>query len=287
TALTTPPFRELLAASPYFDDVMTDKRPKPWRIGRWLRVAKQLRRGHFDRVYDLQRNQRTAVLYRVLGGGREIEWSGVIPGCSHFVRDDPADRRHIADRLEEQLAAAGIAESLPADFSWLTGDVGRFALPPAYVLLVPGGAPRRPEKRAPVAAFAALARHLLGQGIAPVLIGTDAEREQIDAILRECPGAVGLCNRTGFGDIADLARGAVGAVGNDTGAMHLAAAVDCPSLVLFSPASDPRRIAPRGRRVRILQADPLTALPGARLIAGWDALLGEDQATGAPPAILR
>ena len=271
-ALTTSRFADLLQRSGYFDDVLIDDRLKPWQVAGWLSLAQVLRGKHFDRVYDLQRNERTSVLYRVIGFGRRLEWSGVIPGCSHYVRDDPDDRRHITDRLAEQLAAAGIPEVQPTDLAWLTGNPLRFGLPSAYALLVPGGAPHRPEKRAPAEAFAGLGRHLVGQGIAPVLLGTDNERDQIDAIAGACPGMIDLSDRTSFGDIADLARGAAGAVGNDTGAMHLAAAVGCPSLVLFSDVSDPSRVRPIGRRVHVVETETLQTLSIAQLVAAWEEL---------------
>ena len=271
-ALTTRRFSDLLRQSGYFDEVLIDDRLKPWQIGGWLSLAALLRGRRFDRVYDLQRNERTAILYRILSFGRRPEWSGVIAGCSHYVRDDPDDRRHITDRLAEQLAAAGIAESLPADLAWLRGNIAQFQLPPAYALIVPGGAPHRPEKRAPAEAFAGLGRHLIGQGIAPVLLGTGSERDQIDAIAGACPGIIDLCDSTSFGDIADLARGAVAAVGNDTGAMHLAAAIGCPSLVLFSSASDPSRVRPLGRRVHVVESDTLRTLAIPQLIAAWEEL---------------
>ena len=270
--LTTRRFGDLLAQSGYFDDVMIDDRLKPWQTGGWLALARLLRRRRFDRVYDLQRNERTAILYRIIAFGRAVEWSGVVRGGSHYVRDDPDDRRHIVERLAEQLAVAGIPDLVPPDLVWLTGDIGQFALPPSYALMVPGGAPHRPEKRASAECFAGLGRHLVGQGIAPVLLGTESERHQIDAILASCPGAIDLSDRTSFGDIADLARGAVGGVGNDTGAMHLAAAVGCPSLVLFSAASDPKRVCPQGRLVHVLETERLDGLQIARLIAGWQEL---------------
>ena len=275
TGLTTRRFADLLRDSGYFDEVLVDDRLKPWRLASWLRLARLLRGRRFDWVYDLQRNERTAMLYRILRAGRSLEWSGVVRSCSHHVRDDPNDRRHITIRLAEQLEVAGIAESLPAELGWLRGDIARFGLPSAYALLVPGGAPHRPEKRAPAQAFAGLARHLAGQGIAPVLLGTSEERDQIDAIIRACPGTIDLSDRTSFGDIADLARGAVGAVGNDTGAMHLAAAAGCPSLVLFSNMSDPMRVAPQGRRVHVLETETLRNLETDRLIAAWQALASD------------
>ena len=272
TALTTSRFAGLLEHSGYFDEVLLDDRLKPWQVGGWLALARRLRSKHVDRVYDLQRNERTAILYRAMGFGRRLEWSGVIPGCSHYVRDDPDDRRHIAERLAEQLAIAGIPETKPADLTWLAGDIGHFDLPPAYALIVPGGAPHRPEKRAPAETFAGLGRHLVGQGIAPVLLGTGSERDQIDAIAGACPGMIDLSDRTSFGEIAELARHATGAIGNDTGAMHLTAAVGCPSLVLFSAASDPSRVRPLGRRVHLVETDTLRTLSIPALIAAWEEL---------------
>src|SRR5689334_5283729 len=81
--LTTRPFAELLSDSGYFDDILIDDRPKLPQALDWLRLARLLRSRNFDRVYDLQRNQRTALLYRVIGAGRRLEWSGVLRGASH------------------------------------------------------------------------------------------------------------------------------------------------------------------------------------------------------------
>src|SRR5438067_4091343 len=144
-ALTTSRFADLLRHTGYFDEVLLDERLRPWQIGGWLALARVLRGKHFDRIYDLQRNERTTILYRVISFGRHLEWSGVIPGCSHYVRDDPDDRRHIADRVAEQLAVAGIPETKPAGLGWLTGAIGHFALLPAYALSVAGGSQLRPE----------------------------------------------------------------------------------------------------------------------------------------------
>jgi ADP-heptose:LPS heptosyltransferase len=94
------------------------------------------------------------------------------------------------------------------------------------------------------------------------------------AVLAACPGAVNLCDCTGFDDIAALARQARGALGNDTGTMHLIAASGCPTLVLFSGASNPAIVAPRGRCVRTLRHEPLSALPLDEVVQAWDAMLG-------------
>src|SRR5437762_9015964 len=96
TALTTSRFADLHRHSGYFDEVLLDERLKPWQIGGWLALARVLRGKHFDRIYDLQRNERTAILYRVISYAVFRLKKKVIPGCSHHVRDDPDDRLHIA-----------------------------------------------------------------------------------------------------------------------------------------------------------------------------------------------
>ncbi|HRD47102.1 MAG TPA: glycosyltransferase family 9 protein, partial [Caulobacter sp.] len=73
----------------------------------------------------------------------------------------------------------------------------------------------------------------------------DEEAALADVILARAPGAVSLVGRTSFGDIADLARGAALAVGNDTGPMHIAVAAGVPAVVLFSRDSNPDLSAPR------------------------------------------
>jgi ADP-heptose:LPS heptosyltransferase len=273
TLLTTAPFVGLVEDSGYFDKIIADERPKLWRLAAWWRLARTLREARFERVYDLQRSQRTNLLFRVITAGRRCEWSGVTPGCSHYVHDDRNDGRHILDKLDEQLQAAGLPPLPPPDIAWLTGDIERFCLPRPYGLIIPGCTPRRPEKRAPAELFAGFARHLLADGITPVLLGTEQEKEQIEAVQAGCPEAVNLCDQTRFGDIAELARNAAGALGNDTGAMHLIAATGCPSLVLFSGASNPGIVAPRGACVRTLQRDPLSALPLEEMVGAWRDML--------------
>jgi len=83
-------------------------------------------------------------------------------------------------------------------------------------------------------------------------------------ITRHVPEGVNLGGKTSFEEIAVLARMALGAIGNDTGPMHLIAASGAPSLVLFSSESDPDLCAPRpgaqGGKVAVLRKPDLVAL---------------------------
>src|SRR5438270_10078608 len=95
TALTTRRFAGLLRHSGYFDEVLLDERLKPWQIGGWLALARVLRGKHFDRIYDLQRNERTTILYRVISYAVFCLKKKNMPACLHYVGDDPDDRRHV------------------------------------------------------------------------------------------------------------------------------------------------------------------------------------------------
>ena len=263
TLLTTGPFADLARMSPWFDEVWTDTRPRLWQPGAWLALRARLRGGRFDMVYDLQTSDRSGWYFRLMGRPR---WSGIAPGCSHPDSNPEREHIHTIERQAIQLGLAGIAEVPPPDLSWLTADLARFKLPARYALLVPGGAAHRPAKRWPVEQYIALARALAAQGIAPVLIGTQADAGPIAMIDGAVIEARSLLGQTGFAEIAALARGAALAVGNDSGPMHLIAAAGCRAVVLFSAASDPALCAPRGR-VTILGRPSLADLPLAEVVA--------------------
>ncbi|OJX77448.1 glycosyltransferase family 9 protein [Magnetospirillum sp. 64-120] len=270
TLLTTRPFAEMAVASPWFDHVWLDEKPRLWQLGKVAALRAKLRGGRFTRVYDLQTSDRSGWYFRLMGAG--VEWSGIAKGCSHPHANPRRDVMHTIDRQAEQLAMAGI-ESVPApDLSWTEADLSRFGLPRPYALLCPGGAPHRPAKRWPAEYFGQLAQWLVERGITPVLLGTDKEKVEIDKIAAACPQARPLVGQTGFLDILGLGRQALVAVGNDTGPMHLVAASQAPSLVLFSAESDPALCAPRGRVV-ILRQDDLADLPPATVMDRIAAIL--------------
>ena len=290
TLLTTAPYADWMAASPWFDRVLIDTRPAWWDLLGVLRLRHALAGGRFDRVYDLQTSRRSSHYFRLFPRAARPEWSGIAPGCSHPDRDPNRDRIHDIDRLHGQLHQAGITEIPPPDLSWCRGDIARFALPRPFALLVPGSAPHRPVKRWPAAHYRALAAWLTRQGIAPVVLGSAREHALADAICAgtgsETARARDLTGQTGFGDLAALGRAAALAIGNDTGPMHLLATAGCPSLVLFSADSDPVRCAPRAPpgapAVRVLRRDDLATLTPAEVIADAASELMPAMRTAAP-----
>ena len=258
TLLTTAPFAPMLAGSPWFDRVAIDPRPT-WYDLPGLAALRRTLQG-FDLVYDLQTSGRSSRYFRIAG---RPAWSGIARGASLPHANPARDTLHTIHRQRDQLAMAGVPPGPPADLAWLVADAPD--VPTPFALLVPGAAPHRPAKRWPADRFGALARRLDTRGICPVVIGTASEAPLARAILRACPPAQDLTGRTTLPQLAGLAARATLAVGNDTGPMHLAAAVGCRGVVLFSADSDPALTAPPG--LVVLRAPDLADLPVERVAA--------------------
>ena len=248
TLLTIPMLAGMAKTMGWFDEVWADARPLLWNIGGWWSLARKLNGGRFSRVYDLQTSDRSNFYFRLMSPpfGSRPEWSGIAAGASHPHANPRRGFLHTVERQKEQLAGIGIHDVPPPDLAWAQADLVRFELPASYALLVPGGSAHRPEKRWPATHYAELARRLVAIGTTPLLLGAGAERADLAAIAAAAPGARDLCGQTSFTEIIALARGARFAVGNDTGPMHLIAAAGCPTVALFSHASDPALCAPRG-----------------------------------------
>ncbi len=276
TLLTTPPYASLAAASPYFDRIETDGRPK--RLSQTLSMLSRLRRARYDRVYDLQTSTRSSAYFYALWP-RPPQWSGIAPGASHPHGNPGRDHMHTLERQAEQLQDAGIWPDAPVvrgtapapDLSFMAADPAperrpeHFGLSRPYVLLVPGASAHRPGKRWPAARYADLAGRLAAKDFDVGVIGGPGEAQIGAEIAAAGPHVHDLTARTDYAQIAGLGARATVVVGNDTGPTHLLAATGVHTVVLFSAESDPALCAPRGRRVDVLQVQALADLPVERV----------------------
>lgn len=266
TLLTTPPFETLAKLSPYFDAVEFDGRPAG--PGAWLALVAKLRRARFDRVYDLQTNDRTNLLFQALRPAPPA-WSGVAFGCGLPHRNRGRESMHPLERHAQQLEHAGVwpdapvapLSAAPPDISWILAKTqpktrAGSKAPRPTALLIPGSSAHRTEKRWPVANYGALAARLETEGFDVLIVGGLQEGELARGIQRLAPRARDLTGRTDFAQIAALGARAAVAIGNDTGPVHLIAAAGAPTIALFSSASSPELSAPRGH-VTVFQAPDL------------------------------
>jgi len=266
TLLTTAPFEAMGRECGYFDAIQIDERPKWYQLGGWLKLRQSLIAGGYDRVYDLQNNDRSSLYFQLLPKSKRPEWVGIAKGASHRNISPERTAGHAFDGHVQTLALAGIKDVKVDPLQWMQADISDLGLQKPYILLAPGSAPDRPEKRWPAQHFGELAQQLHALGYQPVLLGTKAEQDVTDAIAALCPKALNLNSRTSLYQIAALGRDAALAIGNDTGPMHLVGATRCPCLVLFSQHSNPVRHAPKGDHVQILQKEELADLGVSKVL---------------------
>ena len=151
------------------------------------------------------------------------------------------------------------------------------------------GAEYGPAKRWPAQHFAELARLLHARGYAIWLIGSPRDAEIGQAVQSQSGGIChDLCGRTGLSEAIDLLALARLVVSNDSGLMHVAAALDRPMAALYG-SSSPGFTPPFSDKARIVSLnlpcspcfkracplghfDCMTQLAPQRVLAEIDAL---------------
>jgi heptosyltransferase-2 len=117
------------------------------------------------------------------------------------------------------------------------------------------GAEYGPAKRWPPAYFAELGRTLKKEGHAVWLIGAAKDSDIARDIVRLSGGAcVNLCGRTTLDQAVDLLASARLVITNDSGLMHVAAAVDTPLIAIYG-SSTPAFTPPLSPAARIEKID--------------------------------
>ncbi len=263
--LTTPPFAELAQMSPWFDEVRVETRASWLNIAALLRLRRALR--GFDFVYDLQTSKRTNRYFWLAG---KPNWSGTARGSSNPHANPGRNHMHSIERQREQLQMGGVRHFPVPDLSWLVAAPIPFDLPARFALLVPGTSPHHLAKRWPLRHFADLAVMAEKSGLMPVVVGSRGERPLAVRIQESAKSTLDLTGKTSIAQLAAIAARAELTVGGDTGPVHLAAAVGCDTLALFSGASDPKLAAPRtptGHWGRILREKDLANLSVAKVAA--------------------
>lgn len=253
TILTSPRYKAIFARCPWIDDVMLDQRGSRLRVDLLFKLRRQLRRGNFDCVYDLQGNRRTGMYYYWL----DVPWVGSVAGRPYPQKPCIA----AVDTMHALLTAAGLEarHTRRPDIFWLADDVTPLlsaqGVVPGFVLLIPGSSARHPEKRWPF--YAELAGRLTADGKQVVMAPGPDEIDLCGSI----PG-ISLFDAgkpLSVFQLVGLSRHAGFVIGNDTGPAHIAAHVGARGLCLFGPAIPPAATF-IDRRFAVLQVADLARL---------------------------
>ena len=257
------------------DEVVTI--PRASGAARWRTLAANagaVRAGRASRGVLLPNSLQTAVMAWRAGIPERWGYRGNARGWL-LTRAVPRPRTlvHQTDYYRHLVAALGIpnGERVPQlDVPSGLADAARGMLagagwtPGTRLVGIAPGAAYGGAKRWPPERFAAAAAELArAHGLLPVLVGSEADRPAACAIEAELdkighagsrPRAINLAGRTDLPQLAGVLTLCAVFVSNDSGAMHLAAAVGTPVVALFGP-TDERVTAPVASRARVLTAD--------------------------------
>src|SRR5436309_9253514 len=263
TLLVRPFVAGLYAAAPFIDKVWSEA--KPSRLTDWIRITRDIRNRQFDMALLLPNSFESALMMLLAGVPQRVgyategrQWmltNGVTAGSKsvHQMQyyldlvkvisatvESPSIEieatRHERDTARKLLATEGIPYSAPF-----------LALSPGAAY---GTAKRWHEDR-----FANVADNLARElGFCVAVIGSEMERSIATRICERMasPTAV-LAGKTSLETLIGVLAESSLMITNDSGPMHIAAALGVPTVAIFGP-TDERITGPCGPRTRIVKS---------------------------------
>ncbi len=265
--MLAPPWTEkLLRQMPEIDEVIVNPFPHgALQLGARRLLGKQLRAARYDQAIVLPNSWKSAL----------VPFFADIPRRTGFVGEARYILLNDARKLDKQKLPlmverfAQLAEDCNAEIPRPLADP-KLSVAPSQrdaalhklnmtldkpVAAFCPGAEYGPAKRWPAAYYAEIACRLQQQGYAVWLIGSAKDKPVADEINQLATGSCeNLCGRTDLGDAIAVLSCARVVVSNDSGLMHLAAALDRPMLALFG-SSSPQFTPPLSPHAQVVKFD--------------------------------
>jgi len=223
-------------------------------LGELKALFRDLKKENYDLVIDLQGLLRSGIITAATGARIRIGFKEAREGSRLFYTHKVEGGKdiHAVDRYLK------IADFLGCDMSDVRFPFPSFdstsspILDPSssedYALIVPGA--RWRTKRWPPENFGEIASLL---PLKSIIVGGKADRDIADEIVAFSKGkAISLAGKTTLKELVAVIRGARLVISNDSGPMHIAAALGIPVFAIFGP-TDAVRTGPYGKRHRIIR----------------------------------
>ncbi|MGY8769299.1 MAG: glycosyltransferase family 9 protein [Pirellulales bacterium] len=242
--VTQPLQAEVLQGHPDLDHLIVVEKGWLKSPRQLLQTRKQLRSHRFDLSIDVQGLTKSGMASWLSGAKRRISFTR---GQARELAPTFANcwveptREYIASKYLELLKPLGIETEqleyrLPEDYeaaevvaAWLEqSEIGI-----DYCVINPGAGWF--SKTWSTKRFAEVARHLHACHAMQSVVtwGSEQEKAWAEEIAQQSGGAAVVCNRFSIGQLKELIRHASLFVGNDTGPLHFAVALDTPTVSLF------------------------------------------------------
>ena len=221
-------------------------------------IFSDLRNEGYDMAIDLQGLLRSGLLTMASSSALRIGFKDAREGGRFFYthRVETGKDMHAVDRYLRIAEAVGcdisniifpmplIKDSDIEDIRWIKDELRE------YAVIAPGG--RWQTKRWDAESFGRLASHL---PLKTIVVGSKADEPASERIVGLSKGnAISLAGKTDIRQLIGIMRHAKFVVSNDSGAMHIAAALGVPVIAIFGPTS-PQRTGPYGRGHIAIRSD--------------------------------
>ena len=260
--LVTPACAGLVERHPLVDEVIRFERKelgKGWRSPRAVvelfRFTRSLKEKKFDLVIDLQGLFRSGWLAGATKAPVRVGMANAREGAplfyTHRVETGTAEQ-HAVERYLTVMEALGCGRG-PVEFVFAVDDGDREFVrgvtPARYAVLMPGA--NWITKQWPVEKFAGLVGPLKDRfGLECVVAGGP----DVVGLGGKIAGAVNLAGKTNLRQLVALLERAELVVANDSGPMHIAAALGRPLVTPYGP-TNPVRTGPYGRMGSVVRVE--------------------------------
>ncbi|OGW30920.1 MAG: hypothetical protein A2X54_04320 [Nitrospirae bacterium GWF2_44_13] len=211
-------------------------------------LFKSLKAERYDIVIDLQGLLRSGILAKATGAPVRIGFKEAREGSRIFYTHTVKAGKdvHAVDRYLEMAKFLGCDTSevkfpFPLSFTSQLSPFS-FQLPDKYAVIVPGA--RWETKRWHPERFGELASML---SIRSVIVGGESDIDIAGIVVKNSgSNAVSIVGKTNLKELIEIMRNARFVVTNDSGPMHIAAALNVPVFAIFGP-TNPLRTGPYGK----------------------------------------
>jgi len=219
-------------------------------------LFKRLRDEKYDLVVDLQGLLRSGLITRATRAPVRIGFTEAREGSRLFYTEKVKGGKdiHAVDRYMKIASALGcnateiafpfpLSGTEPRAMHHMKEHLGD------YAVIVPGA--RWKTKIWPAESFGIVAKKL---PVHSVVIGSSADKGIAERVVSASDGqAVSMAGETDLRELIEIMRGARVVITNDSGPMHIAAALHIPVVAVFGPTS-PALTGPYGRGHVVLQS---------------------------------
>lgn len=235
-------------------------------FGERRRLGKSLI-GRFDTAIVLPKSFKTALLPFFAKIPQRI---GYIGEMRYGLLSDTRklDKQRLPKTID-RFAYLGIARtdstptlsypSLHIDQARQQALANEFTLQKPLLALCPG-AEYGPSKQWAMADFAEIAKRATAKGFQVIALGSPKDQESIQKIIQQAPAVINLAGKTSITDAIDLLALSDAVLTNDSGLMHIAAAVGVPVFAVYG-STTPAMTPPLSDKAQLFADDTLACRP--------------------------